>query len=216
MWVAGQPVPGSSTVGSTVTKKIWSLSKSRRAKLCVEVALGLAAAGEAGAQPFLDEALDAVARAAAIAPPSPASGPRASRRSRRRARGRGPALRRRGRGALCGGFCCGRRAKKTASRRWPAAAARAALHEGHPLVAAARRGAGAALPGARRKKHAWPRARRRLTIKDARRQRERRGARRGGRPDGAARRRQVRGVVWWRGGVGADRKKRAELEAEIP
>ena len=77
MWVAGQPVPGSSTVGSTVTKKsLEPIQKPARAKLCVEVALGLAAAGEAErAQPFLDEALDAVARAAAIAPPSPAKRP---------------------------------------------------------------------------------------------------------------------------------------------
>ena len=145
MWVAGQPVPGSSTVGSTVTKKsLEPIQKPARAKLCVEVALGLAAAGEAErAQPFLDEALDAVARAAAIAPPSPAKRP--SRESEIAAALALEAAGRRCDDEAAVRFVAASVAKAGglekdcfAALRQAAAARERRYHEGHPLVAAAR------------------------------------------------------------------------------
>ena len=144
MWVAGQPVPGSSTVGSTVTKKsLEPIQKPARAKLCVEVALGLAAAGEAErARPSSTRPWTPWRARPRSRRRRPRSGRRASRRSRRRSRSRprAGAATTRPRCALwrlrsprpAGEKDC------FAALRQAAAARERRYHEGHPLVAAAR------------------------------------------------------------------------------
>lgn len=140
MWVAGQPAVGALLPVKQVTEPI----KPARAKLCVEVALGLAAAGDAeSARPFLDEALEAMARAAAVAPPSPPK--RASRESQIAA-----ALALEAAGKRCDEEAAVRSAEAAVAKaggqerecyealRRAAALRERRYHEGHPLVAAAR------------------------------------------------------------------------------